>query len=324
MALQPIDITTPQPNGKLGDPARVMSEKINANDQYLEQLAQSANSKAVAAKTTADAALPRVGGTVTGAIIMPGKPVQDMFRVYNVGSEAGIGGSFAGWADQKNPALQVDAQLNTQAYMPVRVTHWGVKHLWGLDVYEGGSFVGAQTSVHFHFAAGASRHQFIDNGNVIIAGTLTQNSDYRIKVDIASIDPSSAASSLRATRPVEYTDARDAAGPRRSGYVAHEHQAHFGLLVDGVKDGVREELVLVGDATPYAPGEEPVGYVPPRQELKEVPVLQSVNYVGMVPYLHAGWIEHDHRIAALENERNEMLATIAGLSARLKALEPST
>lgn len=36
MALQPIDITTPQPNGKLGDPARVMSEKINANDAYLE------------------------------------------------------------------------------------------------------------------------------------------------------------------------------------------------------------------------------------------------------------------------------------------------
>lgn len=123
---------------------------------------------------------------------------------------------------------------------------------------------------------------------------------------------------------MEYTDTRDAAGPRRSGYVAHEHQAHFELLVDGVKDGVREELVMVGDATPYAPGEEPVGYVPPRQELKEVPVLQSVNYVGMVPYLHAGWMEHDNRVAALENDRNEMLATIAELSARLKALEPST
>ncbi len=323
MAPKIIDTTTNHGTW-IGDLFPVAFGKCNDNFAESAQGVADAKAAAAAAQNTANAALPRAGGTVTGAIIMTGKPVQDMFRVFNVGSEVGIGGSFAGWADQKNPALQVDAQVNTQAYMPVRVTHWGVKHLWGLDVYEGGSFAGAPTSVHFHFAAGASRHQFIDNGSVIIAGTLTQNSDYRIKDGVASIDPSSAASSLRATRPVEYTDTRDAAGPRRSGYVAHEHQAHFELLVDGVKDGVREELVMVGDTTPYAPGEEPVGYVPPRQELKEVPVLQSVNYVGMVPYLHAGWMEHDRRIAALENDRNEMLATIADLSARLRALEPST
>ena len=41
MALQPIDIDTQQPNGKLGDPARVMAQKINANDVYLEDLANS-------------------------------------------------------------------------------------------------------------------------------------------------------------------------------------------------------------------------------------------------------------------------------------------
>lgn len=41
MALQPIDITTPQPNGKLGDPARVMAQKINANFAELYGLASS-------------------------------------------------------------------------------------------------------------------------------------------------------------------------------------------------------------------------------------------------------------------------------------------
>ncbi len=41
MALQVIDIDIPQPNGKRGDPARVMAQKINTNDAYLEELANS-------------------------------------------------------------------------------------------------------------------------------------------------------------------------------------------------------------------------------------------------------------------------------------------
>ncbi len=45
MALQPIDIDTPQPNGKRGDPARVMAQKINANDEYLDGLASGAVKK---------------------------------------------------------------------------------------------------------------------------------------------------------------------------------------------------------------------------------------------------------------------------------------
>ncbi|WP_288431832.1 hypothetical protein [uncultured Stenotrophomonas sp.] len=46
MALQPIDIDTPQPNGKRGDPARVMAQKINANNEYLDGLATGAVKKA--------------------------------------------------------------------------------------------------------------------------------------------------------------------------------------------------------------------------------------------------------------------------------------
>lgn len=323
MAPKIIDTTTNHGTW-IGDLFPVAFGKCNDNFAESAQGVADAKAAAAAAQNTANAALPKSGGTVTGSIIRTGVANQDMFRVYNTGTQIGIGGDFASWAGARTPGLQVDAQLGTAAYMALRVSHWGVKHLFGLDIYEGGSGAGAQTTAEFHFAAGASRHRFIENGSMIIAGALTQNSDYRIKDGIETIDPQAAAGSLRATRPVEYTDISDAARPRRSGYVADEHQAHFGLLVDGVKDAVREQMVMVGDTTPYAPGEEPVGYVPPRQELKEVPVLQSVNYVGMVPYLHAGWMEHDHRIAALENDRNEMLATIAELSARLKALEPST
>lgn len=61
MALQPIDITTPQPNGKLGDPARVMSEKINANDAYLEGLANEA-------KDAAASSVKKTGDTMTGLL----------------------------------------------------------------------------------------------------------------------------------------------------------------------------------------------------------------------------------------------------------------
>jgi len=321
MAPQIIDTTTNHGTW-IGDLFPVAFGKCNDNFAESAQGVAEAKAAAVAAQNTANAALPISGGTATGPIFRAGVQNQEMFRIQNTGTQVGIGGSFGSWSSNRTPGLQVDCQSRADAYMVARATNWGVAHLFALDVYQG-----TQSDVitaNFHFPGKENAMRFFANGNVTFAGTLTQNSDYRIKDEIDTIDPQAAAASLRATRPVEYTDISDAARPRRSGYVADEHQVHFGLLVDGVKDAVREEMVMVGDTTPYAPGEEPVGYVPPRQELKDVPVLQSVNYVGMVPYLHAGWMEHDNRVAALEKDRNEMLATIAGLSARLKALEPST
>lgn len=56
MALQPIDIDTPQPNGKRGDPARIMAQKVNTNDAYLEGLAKDAmDAVATAVKKAGDA-----------------------------------------------------------------------------------------------------------------------------------------------------------------------------------------------------------------------------------------------------------------------------
>ena len=129
MALQVIDIDTPQPNGKRGDPARVMAQKINTNDQYLEQLAQGADINATAAKATADAALPKSGGTATGPIFRAGVQNQEMFRIQNTGTQVGIGGSFGSWSSNRTPGLQVDCQSRADAYMVARATNWGVAHL---------------------------------------------------------------------------------------------------------------------------------------------------------------------------------------------------
>ena len=83
MALQPIDIDTVQPNGKKGDPARVMSQKINANDTYLEGVATSgidaaavADGKAVAAHNTANAAAPKASPSFTGTISSTQTPLE--------------------------------------------------------------------------------------------------------------------------------------------------------------------------------------------------------------------------------------------------------
>ncbi|WNV14463.1 hypothetical protein [Stenotrophomonas maltophilia] len=61
MALQPIDIDTPQPNGKRGDPARIMAQKVNINDAYLEGLANEA-------KDGAAGAVRKTGDTMTGGL----------------------------------------------------------------------------------------------------------------------------------------------------------------------------------------------------------------------------------------------------------------
>lgn len=76
MALQPIDIDTPQPNNKRGDPGRVMSQKINANDAYLEQLATDALDALATLKSASKAdilgVVSQIGGVPNGAIMEAG------------------------------------------------------------------------------------------------------------------------------------------------------------------------------------------------------------------------------------------------------------
>lgn len=300
MARQVIDLTTPQPNGKFGEPTKAAWTKVN--DMTLELYN---------GLVLSNGALQRSGGTMTGPLFKVGTPGQQNFVISNTGTQDGIGGTYASWAGRPS-ALLVSAQNQTLAYSLLKATNFGVKDLIGIDIYQGGSAPGSNTELDFHFSTGTSRHRFIDTGAMIIAGSLTQNSDYRIKDDILSIDPNEAASSLRIASPITYVDNRSPQDGRRSGWIAHNLQdAGISVVVKGVKDATKIESVLQGDTTPYFPGTEPEGYQPPVVVDIEVPDLQNVDYIGMGPFIHAGWIEHDNRIKELERRIEELTAIIS-------------
>lgn len=315
MTIQWINLGTP-PKGEDGDTNRTAHGKCNDNFAGLDGrlataqvAADSAGQLAGAAKATADRALPAANPSFTGSIGKDGVPNEFCFRVSNAGTDRGIGGSWVDWSQNRTPALQIDAQSNTSAYMVTRVTHWGVRHLAAIEVYEGGSD-STHPMISMHVGSTLNAFQFYEWGNATFAGSLSQNSDYRIKRDVANIDTATAAASLRSVRPVEYTDNRAPPGsPRRAGMIAHELAEHLPLLVEGDKDAVRRAIRLEGDATPYEPGMEPADYIPPTTVEYDEPVLQNVNYVGAIPYLIAAWQHTDDllkqataRIARLEQK----------------------
>ena len=50
-----------------------------------------------------------------------------------------IGGAFTEWNANRTPALQIDCPWNEAAYMGIRWTQWGARHLAAIDCYAGGS-----------------------------------------------------------------------------------------------------------------------------------------------------------------------------------------
>lgn len=259
--------------------------------------------------------LPVANPTYTGMLQKTGIVNEYCYRVTNTAGQQGIGGAFGDWSLSLTPALQVDSMAPQSHYMGVRWTQWGVRHLAAIYAYAGGT-TSSMVSIGFHFDVGPNKHVFYSNGSAVFAGALTQNSDYRIKDDIVEIDPEVAAAALRRSRPIEYRDNRQSQdSPRLAGFVAHEFQECFPLLVQGEKDAVQESIEWQGDTTPYPPGEEPDGWVPPVAVPVEVPVLQNVNYAGEVPYLTAGWQQHDRRIKDLEAKLQAALERIAALEA---------
>jgi len=72
-----------------------------------------------------------------------------------------IGGAFADWNGNRTPALQVDTPSNVGAYMGIRWTQWGVRHLAAIDCYAGGSNL-SQPYVSIH--VGTTQHALSING----------------------------------------------------------------------------------------------------------------------------------------------------------------
>jgi hypothetical protein len=76
------------------------------------------------------------------------------------------------------------------------------------------------------------------NGNMHCTGTLQQDSDYRLKSDVANLSEHSEMTSMN-LRPVSYTmDNKPCLG-----FIAHELQDSFPQLVTGTKDGENYQTV---------------------------------------------------------------------------------
>lgn len=84
MARQEIDITTPQPNGKMGEPTKSAWEKVNDMTLELYEDAGQLSTDVAEALSLANSAFPKSGGTVTGTVAIkpngdaPITPLQTM------------------------------------------------------------------------------------------------------------------------------------------------------------------------------------------------------------------------------------------------------
>lgn len=201
-----------------------------------------------------------------------------------------LGGSFVDWP--KTPtALRMECRQNGAAYKWLHAQCSGERDLAAVGVYSGGSS-SSVPFIYFSLFGGQNQFQFYGNGNATFSGALTQYSDYRIKKNVEEIDQEQALMAVCDSRPVEY-DRIDMSGTgRAAGYIAHELQERFPLLVSGRKDAVKDEM------QDFSTGPQ----LPP----KKVPDLQGVNYIGMIPYHSAAIGALKSRLAAAVRRIEEL------------------
>jgi hypothetical protein len=240
----------------------------------------------------------------------------------NIGSGTGVyratgdnGTSWGNWNGSSTTSLQVDCANPQSAYMGLRWTQWGSRHLAAISGYAGGS-TSSTCMINFAFGSNANSHMFYDGGTATFAGALTQNSDYRIKTNVAAMEPAEVLARVLKLQPKEYDrhDHEHHLHGRQAGFIAHEVQEHFPLLVKGEKDAMKKVKRQIGDTTVYEPGKEPEDYEPPVEVEEMVPDLQSVNYIALGPYLVSAIQALNDKIDAQANE-------IVALKAALKAKE---
>jgi hypothetical protein len=76
-------------------------------------------------------------------------------------------------------------------------TPYGRLEIWGLDTASTSAFLVANS-------ASTTEFNVLDNGNATLAGTLTQNSDQRLKTDVQSLDSSSSLAAIDSLNPVTF------------------------------------------------------------------------------------------------------------------------
>ena len=86
-----------------------------------------------------------------------------------------LGGAFADWNGTRTPALQVDTPSNTGAYMGIRWTQWGVRHLAAIDCYAGGSNA-TVPYISMHVGGKVNAFTFNGNGDLEVQGSVRTGS----------------------------------------------------------------------------------------------------------------------------------------------------
>lgn len=123
------------------------------------------------------------GGTMTGALNS-----SVGFGVYPFRTTGNIGGSYVDWSNTRTPALQVDAESPTSAYMIWRATQWNSRHLAGMDAYAGGS-TSSTPKVDLHVGTTTNAFVFQEGGHFTAVGNVTAYSDERLKTNWQPLAP---------------------------------------------------------------------------------------------------------------------------------------
>jgi len=82
-----------------------------------------------------------------------------------------IGGAFTEWNANRTPALQIDCPWNEAAYMGIRWTQWGARHLAAIDCYAGGSDA-AVPYISMHVGGRVNAFTFGGSGTLVAQGDI--------------------------------------------------------------------------------------------------------------------------------------------------------
>ncbi len=91
-------------------------------------------------------------------------------QVSTVGTDS-IGGAFTEWNNTRSPALQIDCPSNVSAYMGIRWTQWGKRHLAAIDCYAGGSDA-SLPYISMHVGTCVNAFKFSGNGDFEARGAI--------------------------------------------------------------------------------------------------------------------------------------------------------
>lgn len=133
-----------------------------------------------------------------------------------------IGNGFANWTASAQPALQVDTYDNGAAYMGLRWTKWGDRHIAAIHAYAGGT---AATTPDISFAIGTlSRAAVFDGLGRAYATSFNPTSDARLKRNVEPILDSGAKLDQLTGCTWERIDLLDDGNRRYAGVIAQALQ----------------------------------------------------------------------------------------------------